>query len=69
MLGHEKICHVDLMYGLPVDQNDLLSIKYVEWVKHALRDAFSLVYEDTGQAAKRQKLYYDRGLKVRNFEK
>jgi hypothetical protein len=38
-------------------------------VKHALRDAFSLVYEHTGQAAKWQKLYYDRGLKVRTFEK
>lgn len=69
MLGHEIRCPVDLMFGLPVDQNDFCPIEYVEWVKHALRDAFSLVYEHTGQAAKRQKLYYDRGLKVRTFEK
>ena len=38
-------------------------------MKHALRDAFSLVKKPTGQAAKRQKLYYDRALKVRVFEK
>ena len=69
ILGHEIRCSVDLMFGLPVDQNNLCPIEYVEWVKHALRDAFSLVYEHTGQAAKWQKLYYDRGLKVRTFEK
>jgi len=69
MLGYEIRCPVDLMFGLPVDQSDFCPIEYVEWVKHALIDDFSLVYEHNGQAAQRQKLYYDRGLKIRTFEK
>ena len=68
MLGHEIRCPVDLMFGLPVDHSDFCPIEYVEWVKQALRNAFSIVYEHSGEAAKRQKYYYDRGLKARSYE-
>lgn len=33
-----------------------------------LREDFALVYEHSGQAVRRQKLYNDKGLKARSFE-
>ncbi|CAC5387032.1 unnamed protein product [Mytilus coruscus] len=68
MLGHEIRCPVDLMFGLPLTVNDFCQIEYVEWVKNTLREAYKHVYDHSGQAAQRQKSYYDRGLKVRKSE-
>ncbi|VDI69815.1 Hypothetical predicted protein, partial [Mytilus galloprovincialis] len=68
MLGREIRCPVDLMFGLPNTVNDFCQIEYVEWVKNTMREAYKNVYDHSGQAAQRQKLYYDRGLKVRKFE-
>ncbi|CAG2184718.1 unnamed protein product [Mytilus edulis] len=56
------------MFGLPNTVNDFCQIEYVEWVKNTMREAYKNVYDHSGQAAQRQKLYYDRGLKVRKFE-
>lgn len=68
MLGREIRCPVDIMFGMPPESDDFCPIEYVEWVKNSLRDAFYLVYEHSGQAARRQKLYHDKGLKARSYE-
>ncbi|CAC5426234.1 unnamed protein product [Mytilus coruscus] len=68
MLRREIRCPVDLMFGLPNTVNDFCRIEYVEWVKNTLTEAYKHVYDHSGQAAQRQKSYYDRGLKVRKLE-
>lgn len=42
-------------------------VEYVEWVRHALRQSYSFAYDQLGIAASRQKRYYDRGFKPREF--
>ena len=69
MLNREIDCPLDLMVGLPPGTETIeCPIKYVEWVKNATRNAFEFAYGQLKVAATRQKRYYDRGLRPREFQ-
>ena len=67
MLNREIDCPLDLMVGLPPGTIEC-PIKYLEWVKNAVRNAFEFAYGQLKVAATRQKQYYDRGLRPREFQ-
>ena len=68
MFGHEINTPIDLILGNP---NNAVSpscpIEYVEWLRNVLTETFDFVNKNLKQAAERQKKYYDRGLKPREF--
>ena len=69
MLNREIDCPLDLMVGLPPGTETIeCPIKYVEWVKNATRNAFEFAYGQLKVADTRQKRYYDRGLRPREFQ-
>ena len=69
MFGREILCPVDLMFGLPANMRmSVCPVQYVEWVQTAMRESFQFISENLETAARRQKNYYDKKLKVRNFE-
>ena len=70
MFGRELSCPLDIMVGAPpeIDIFTGCEIEYVEWVKLAMAKAFEKVRSNLGEAAIRQKKYYDRGLKVRIYQ-
>ena len=68
MLNRELNFPLDLMVGDPPNQKtEECPIKYVEWVRQAMTEAFVFTHGQLGVAAKRQKSNYDRGLKPREF--
>jgi hypothetical protein len=68
MLGRNIEYPIDLMVGPPPGQNDTYCpIEYVEWFKSSTRKAFLFANDQLGISATRQKRYYDRGLKPREF--
>ena len=68
MLNRELNFPLDLMVGDPPNQKtEECPIKYVEWIRHAMTEAFVFTHGQLGVAAKRQKSNYDRGLKPREF--
>ena len=44
-------------------------IQYIEWVESAMAITNDFVFKNLGTAAKRQKYYYDQGLKSRQYKK
>lgn len=67
MLNHEVSCPLDMMVGLPEKSKDRCPIEYVSWVQSAMKTAFEFVHGKLGEAATRQKMYYDQGSKERKF--
>ena len=68
MLNRELNFPLDLMVGPPPNQRmEECPIKYVEWVRQAMTEAFVFTHGQLGLAAKRQKNNYDRGLKPREY--
>ena len=69
MLGREIKCPIDLMVGNPANHiENPCPIQYLEWMQYAMRNSFQFAYENLGLEAHRQKNYYDRKLKKRNYE-
>ncbi|XP_069136668.1 uncharacterized protein [Argopecten irradians] len=69
MLGREINLPLDIMVGGPENEAEVCCYNmYVDWLQHALREAFGLAREKLGVSASRQKNYYDRGLKARKYE-
>jgi hypothetical protein len=68
MFGHEISQPVDLILGNPpYSETHTCPIEYVEWLKNTFEDTYDFVHENLRQSASKQKKYYDRGLKPRNF--
>ena len=68
-LQREITCPIELMVGPPPNSlEDVCPIQYIEWVKSAMEITHQFVFKNLGIAAKRQKFYYDRGLKPRNYQ-
>jgi len=65
--GREITLPVDLMYGLPPDNEIICANEYVQWVKTELRKAFESAGKELKIAARRQKQYFDRKAKDRQF--
>ncbi|CAG2199115.1 unnamed protein product [Mytilus edulis] len=56
MFGHELICPIDVMFGLPQGYKSIpCPIAYVGWVQEALTNAFQLAHTQSGLSANRQK--------------
>ena len=69
-LQREISCPLDLMVGQPPNMlNDVCPVQYIEWVKSAMTITHQFVFQTLGIAAKRQKFYYDKGLKPRKYRK
>jgi transposase InsO family protein len=70
MLGREVSLPIDIMYGRPPTMPDqpMCPVKYVEWVRNAMEDAFKLARDNLGKAAMRQKRAYDKRAKLRRFQ-
>ncbi|KAK3107513.1 hypothetical protein FSP39_016272 [Pinctada imbricata] len=70
MLGREVHLPVDILTSPPPGTFDNCCLpQYVEWVQNALQNSFDFVLEKTNSVVRRQKAYYDRGLKPRKFQK
>lgn len=69
MFGHELSCPIDIIAGIPPDQNDFCPSEYIEWLQNYMRDTFAFAYEQLNRATNRQKNNYDAGLKPRSFQK
>ncbi|KAK3107339.1 hypothetical protein FSP39_012221 [Pinctada imbricata] len=69
MLGREVHLPVDILTSPPPGTFDCCLPQYVEWVQNALQNSFDFVLEKTNSVVRRQKAYYDRGLKPRKFQK
>ena len=68
MFGHEIMSRVDLMLGNPPSSpTPICPVEYVEWLRIVLADSYDFVSENLRQAASKQKKYYDRGMKPREF--
>ncbi|XP_060600684.1 uncharacterized protein LOC132754103 [Ruditapes philippinarum] len=68
MLGNELDCPIDLMVGLPLYTTEVeCPIEYVQWVKTSLRQSYEFAFDQLNIAASRQKKYYERDLKPREF--
>ncbi|XP_033758002.1 uncharacterized protein LOC117340349 [Pecten maximus] len=67
MLGRETSCPLDMMVGLPPGSRGICTVQYVYWVQETMRSADKFVFEKLGEAARRQKFYYDRDVKEREF--
>lgn len=59
MLGREISMPIDVMVGLPPDQEPKREPQYVEDLRARLEDAYSLARENLGVSAERRKRYYD----------
>ncbi len=59
MLGREINLPIDLMYPRAEEDEYQCPIEYVEWVRQALRENFERARHCLGEAAQRQKRYYD----------
>ena len=69
-LQREISCPLDLMVGQPPNMlDDVCPLQYIEWVKLAMTITHQFVFQTLGIAAKRQKFYYDKGLKPRKYRK
>lgn len=68
MFCHEIMSPVDLMLeNPPSSPTPICPIEYVVWLRIVLADSYDFVSENLRQAALKQKKYYDRGLKPRDF--
>jgi hypothetical protein len=67
MLGRENSFPIDLMAGLPPDQNEMCEIQYVEWLRQTMETVFQFAHDNLGSSAKRQKRDYDTHLKRREI--
>ncbi|KAK3088175.1 hypothetical protein FSP39_015678 [Pinctada imbricata] len=68
MFGREINLPLDLMVGGPPNfSDDFCPVEYVEWLKHSLTIVFEFANENLVHSAKRQKRYYDRNIKHREF--
>ena len=68
MFGHEISSPIDLILGNPQGtSNPTCPVAYVEWLKNVLSETYDFVHENLKRAALKQKKYYDRGLKPRQF--
>lgn len=68
MLGRETVSPVDLIIGNPPSSpTPVCPIKYVEWLQIVLADTYGFVSENLRKSAVKQKKFYDRGLKPREF--
>lgn len=69
-LNREIACPLDLMVGPPPNTiTETCPIQYIEWVESAMAITNDFVFKNLGTAAKRQKSYYDQGLKPRQYKK
>ena len=69
VFGRETNLPVDIMMGPPPGEStQSCHTEYVEWLKYSLEKSHKAVYQNTEIAANRQTLYYDRGLKEREFK-
>ncbi len=67
MLGREITLPIDLMFNKPEEGPYRCPIEYIEWVRAALIESFERVRHHLGQAANRQKNYYDKRAQIREF--
>lgn len=69
-LQRQLSCPLDLMVGQPPNTiEEVCPVQYIEWVKSAMTVTHEFVFRNLGKAAKRQKFYYDRGLKPRQYQR
>lgn len=71
MLGRETSLPTDIITGSPTHPNDApieCPVKYVEWLKEAMQNAFDFAHENLQSSFQKQKRYYDTKLKIRSFE-
>lgn len=71
MLGRETSLPIDIITGSPTHPNDApieCPVKYVEWLKEAMQNAFDFAHENLQNSFQKQKRYYDTKLKIRSFE-
>lgn len=69
MLGREISCPLDIMVGIPPENpRKLCPSMYVKWLEIAMNNAFEFAHDNLCIAAQRQKQYYDKGLKPREYE-
>ena len=69
-LSREIACPLDLMVGPPPNTiTEMCPIQYIEWVESAMAITNDFVFKNLGTAAKRQKSYYDQGLKLDSIRK
>lgn len=68
MLGREIALPLDLMVGDPPNTSEnFCPVEYVEWLKHSMGTVFNFANENLHHSAKRQKRYYDRNIKHREY--
>lgn len=67
MLGREITLPVDLMFQGPQEESYGCHVEYVEWVGQALLENFEMARDHLRVAAQRQKRYYDRRVKDRQY--
>jgi hypothetical protein len=68
MFGHEISSPVDLILGNPQGTpNPTCPLEYVELMKNILSETYDFVNDNLKRAALKEKKYYDRGLKPRQF--
>lgn len=71
MLGRETLLPIDLVTGSLVHHNEApveCPVKYVEWLKDAMQNAFDFAHENLQNSFQKQKRYHDTKLKARSFE-
>jgi hypothetical protein len=69
MWGREVNLPIDLMFDIqPPGPNDMCPIEYVEWVKQATTENFTLARQQLKKAAARQKKVYDKTAEPRSLE-
>ena len=68
MFGREINFPVDVMFGDTPDRKDnSCPSEYVEWLKQSMELSFNIASENLKVAASRQRKYYNKGLKPRQY--
>jgi len=68
VLGRETRAPPDLVYGSPEQENDENYDRFVEQMRERLVTAYTEVRQHMQRSAKKNKRYYDLGLKPKKFE-
>ena len=70
MFGQEVRLPVDIMLGDPPNTNNYFKchVKYEDWLKNSMQNAFHLARDNLRKNAERQKRYSDRNTKLRKFK-
>lgn len=65
--GRESNTPIDLVYGPPPVEDFVEPVDYVKHMTKLLQDAYALVRQNLGIAAKRRKRQYDPYVRVKRF--